>query len=62
MSIDTAVPEKVFCPVCGARIFDVARRGSGLVEMKCVKCRSVIRTDLSTLESVRCRLAKLRWL
>ena len=50
------------CPVCGWRVMDKVTPTSGIVELKCPNCRSIVRIDLSyrvsgTSPSLRYRLA-----
>lgn len=48
------------CPYCNWRIFDKVTPTTGVIEMKCPKCRKVVRVDLSyrsARPSIPCRLA-----
>ncbi len=50
------------CPVCGRRLMDKVTPESGVVELKCGFCHSIVRIDLSyrvarTSPALRFRLA-----
>ena len=51
------------CPVCGWRVMDKVTPTSGVVELKCWKCKNVVQIDLSyrvsrSNPSLRFRLAR----
>ena len=45
----------VRCPKCGWRIFDKVTPTTGLISVKCPKCKNVVQVDLSLRRRVKYR-------
>lgn len=43
--------EKIKCPVCNQRLFDLCGKLYGEIEIKCPRCKRVIRLKQNTLKS-----------
>lgn len=38
--------QQVKCPICRQRLFDIEERATGLIAIKCTKCRQVSKIKL----------------
>lgn len=47
----------VKCPCCDWRIMDKVTPTTGIIEVKCPKCKNVVTVDLSLRRNVKYRLA-----
>lgn len=45
------------CPACGWRLFDKVSPATGVVQIKCPKCRQTVTIDLAYRKTVVCRKA-----
>ena len=42
--------EKITCPRCGKRLFDVAGVTTGTVIIKCTRCKTLVSVDITASE------------
>lgn len=43
------MPKQIRCPNCNKRLLDVERDSTGLIAIKCPKCKQVFQIDLNAL-------------
>ena len=48
------------CPICGWRVMDKVTPTSGIVELKCGNCKSIVQIDLSYRVTRASSLLRLR--
>lgn len=48
------------CPVCNWRILDKVSPTTGIIQIKCPKCKHEVQIDLSFRKTVKYRLASTR--
>lgn len=46
-----------YCPVCSWRIFDKVTPTSGVIEIKCPRCASIVKINLALRQPVHYRLS-----
>ena len=39
--------KKIECPYCGMRLFDTREGGQALIEIKCTRCRKIVKVELN---------------
>lgn len=47
MDNDNRIRVSKLCPICGNRLFDKVSPTSGVIEMKCLQCKQIVKINLA---------------